>query len=63
MRFGEAAGPSGIVAVMLSVSGDKEIEILTMITESVFSNGVIPSEWLKSFIFNRLYKGKGDALD
>ena len=62
LKFGKATDPSGIVAEMLSASGDRGIEILTMTTESTFSNGVIPNEWQESFAPN-LYKGKGDALD
>ena len=64
MKFGKTAGPSasGIVAEMLSASVNRGVEFLTILTESVFSNGVIPTEWQERFIPN-LHKGKGDALD
>ena len=62
MRFCKAAGPSGIVAEMLAAFGEKGVDLLTRLTECVFSNGVIPTDWQESFILN-LYKGKGDALE
>ena len=36
--------------------------VLRDLTETVFSNGVIPKDWEESYILN-LYKGKGDALN
>ena len=62
MKFCKATGPSGIVAEMLASSGEKGVDLLTRLTECVFSNGVIPTDWQDSFILN-LYKGKGDALE
>ena len=62
MKPRKASGPSGVVAKMLLASGDKGLELLTELTESVFSNGVSPSDWQESIILN-LYKGKGNALD
>ena len=62
MKCGKAAGPSGIIAMMLKAAGEVGIELLTELTEVVFCNGVIPTDWQESFILN-LYKGKGDALE
>ena len=62
MKYGKAAGPSGIIAEMLKASGEEGIELMRQLCEEVFSNGVIPSDWEESTILN-LYKGKGDALD
>ena len=62
MKCGKAAGPSGIIAMMLKAAGDLGIELLTQLTEAVFCNGVIPRDWQESFILN-LYMGKGDALE
>ena len=62
MKFRKVAGPSGIVAEMLAASGEKGVDLLSRLTECVFSNGVIPADWQESFILN-LYKGKGDALE
>ena len=62
MKSSKAAGPSGIIAEMLKAAGEVGIELLTELTEVVFRNGVIPTDWQESFILN-LYKGKGDALE
>ena len=62
MKCGKAAGPSGIIAEMLKAAGEVGIELLTELTEVVFCNGVIPTDWQESFILN-LYKGKGDTLE
>ena len=62
MKFHKAGGPSGIVAEMLAVSGEKGVDLLTSLTECVFSNGAIPTDWQESFILN-LYKDKGNALE
>ena len=62
MECGRAAGPLGIIAEMLKAIGEVVIELLTELTEVVFRNGVIPTDWQESFILN-LYKGKGDALE
>ena len=62
MKYGKAAGPSGIIAEMMKASGEEGIELMRQLCEEVFRNGVIPSDWEESTILN-LYKGKGDALD
>ena len=61
MKYGKAAGPSGIIAEMMKASGEEGIELMRELCEEVFSNGVIPKDWEESIILN-LYKGKGDAL-
>ena len=62
MKCSKAAGPSGIIAEMLKAAGEVGIELLKELSEVVFCNGVIPTDWQESFILN-LYKGKGDALE
>ena len=44
IKFCKAAGPSGIVAEMLATSGEKGVDLLTRLTECVFSNGVISTD-------------------
>ena len=55
MKCGKAAGPSGIIAEMLKAAGEVGIDLLTELTEVVFCNGAIPTDWQE--------KGKGDALE
>ena len=62
MKTGKAAGPSGIVAVILKASGDTGARLVTDLANDMVRNGGIPSEWEDSFIIN-IYKGKGDALE
>ena len=62
MKTGKAAGPSGIVAEMLKVSGDTGARLVADLANDMVRNGVIPSDWEDSFIIN-IYKGKGDALE
>ena len=62
MKFGKAAGPSGITAEMLAAAGPEGIELIRQLAERVFSGDPIPKDWEESYILN-LYKGKGDALD
>ena len=47
---------------MLKATGEVGIELMTELTEVVFCNCVIPTDWQESFILN-LYKGKVDALE
>ena len=56
MASGKAAGPSGIVAEMLSRLG-KLVQRRDLV-ENIISEGCIPTDWQESFIVN-LYKGKG----
>ena len=62
MKNAKAAGPSGIIAEMLKASGESGINLARVMTETVFSCGVVPTDWEESFILN-LFKGKGEALD
>ena len=62
MKTGKAAGPTGIVAEMLNVSGDTGARLVADLANHMVRNGVIPSDWEDSFIIN-IYKGKGDALE
>ena len=47
---------------MVKAGGEEEVELTRQLTEAVFSCGVIPSDWEKSFILN-FYMGKGESLD
>ena len=44
MKCGKAAGPSGIIAEMMKAAGEECIVFLRDLTETVFSNGVIPKD-------------------
>ncbi len=60
MKCGKAACPSGVVAEMLKASGDAGIDLITVIYNSVVSQGAVPTDWELSYIVN-CYRGKGDA--
>ena len=62
MAAGKAAGPSGIVAVMLKPVGEAGAVEVRDLIEDIISEGCIPTDWQNGFIVN-LYKGKGDALN
>ena len=62
MKGGKAACPSGIVTEMVKAMGELGVEQIRLLTQSVFCNGAIPKDWLKSHILN-LYKGKGVACN
>ena len=62
MKYGKAAGPSGIITEMLKAAGAKGIEFLRELIIAVVKHGKIPEDWEMSFILN-LFKGKGDALN
>ena len=57
----KAAGPSGIIAEMLRCNSPILMETLTRLTNTIISDGKIPSEWDLSYIIN-CYKGKGDSM-
>ena len=61
MKSGKSSGPSGIIIEMIKAAGDCFIGELTLLLNSMISEGVVPTDWHLSFIIN-LYKGKGDAL-
>ena len=61
MKYGKAAGLSGIIAKMLKAAGEEGVELVRKLTEAIFSCGVIPSDREENFILN-LYKGKGEVL-
>ena len=54
MRNGKAAGPSGIIAEMLKASGESGINLAREMTQTVFSSGVVPTDWEESFQFNSI---------
>jgi hypothetical protein len=62
MKRGKAAGPSGVIAEMLKVTGEEGIIMLRHLTEKAFSEGVTSRDREESCIIN-LYNDKGDALD
>ena len=61
MKCSEVAGPSGIIAEMLKDAGEG-VGLVRKLVEAVFSSGMIPVDCEESFI-QKLYKGKGEALD
>ena len=44
MKCGKAAGPSGIVAEMLKASGERGVDLVTELTNSMVYECAIPSE-------------------
>ena len=62
MKFGKAAGVSGLTAEMLKASGDIGVELVTNLLNSIVYEQRVPDDWLRSMIIN-VYKGKGDALE
>ena len=62
MKVGKAAGPSGVVAEMLKVSGQRCSSLFTELMNHIIKGGHILVEWDESYIMN-CYKGKGDALE
>ena len=61
MKCGKAAGPSGIIIVMIEAADDKFAEELTVLVSRIVAEGIVPSDWNLSFIINP-FKGKGDTL-
>ena len=61
LKRGKAAGPSGIIAEMLRYNSPILMETLIRLTNTIKSDGKIPSEWDLSYIIN-CYKGKGDSM-
>ena len=62
MKYGKAAGPSGIIAEMLKAAGEEGVELVRKPAEAIFSSGMIPVDWEENFIL-MLHKGEGEALD
>ena len=60
MKVGKAAGPSGVVAEMLKVSGQRCSSLLTELMNHVVKKGHIPAEWEESYIAN-CYKNCREA--
>ena len=61
-KMGKAAGPSGIVVVMIKAAGDTGATMIRDLATAIIRDGKVPTDWEDSFIVC-LYKGKGDALD
>ena len=61
MKAGKAAGPSGIVIEMIKAAGEKMVDSLVTLFNTIIKDGVVPKDWNMSYIVN-LFKGKGDAL-
>ena len=52
---------TGIVAEMLTASGDIGVNLITNLVNAIIRETSIPDDWLKSVMVN-IYKGNGDAL-
>ena len=61
MKAGKAVGPSGIVIEMIKAAGEKMVDSLVTLFNTIIKDGVVPKDWNMSYIVN-LFKGKGDAL-
>ena len=62
LRSGKAAGICGIYAEYLKAGGDGAVQALHVILCSIWTTGVIPSDWKRGIIVP-LWKGKGDRQD
>ena len=60
MKFGKAAGPSGIV-VMTRAASDTGVAMIPGLARAIIRDGKVPADWEQSFIVC-LYKRKGDIL-
>ena len=61
MKFGNAAGPSGIVVEMTRAAVDTGVTMIRGLTIAIIRDGNVPADWEQSFIVC-LYKGKDDML-
>ena len=57
MKAGKAAGPSGIVIEMIKAAGEKMVDSLVTLFNTIIKDGVVPKDWNMSYIVN-LFKGK-----
>ena len=48
----KAAGPSGVVAEMLVVSGDVGVYLATNLCNLIVQEGKIPNDWMASWMVN-----------
>jgi hypothetical protein len=61
-KSGKAAGPSRVVAEMLTASGDVGVQWVTDLCNVIVREGKVPNDWKKSWTVY-VYKGKWDALE
>ena len=61
MKTGKAAGPSGIVILMIRSAGKETIKSITNLANRIIREGRLSSNWKLLHIVS-LYKSKGDAL-
>ena len=57
LKIGNAAGPSGIVADMLTASGEAGIDLITKLVHSIVCQGVIPSDLELSYLIVLNFRG------
>ena len=50
MKFGKAAGPTGVVAEMMSAGGQLSTKWLTVLFNRILEEGRIPKDWTKSIL-------------
>ena len=62
MKWGKAAGPSGIVVEMIKAAGDACATMIHDLATAIILDGKVPTDWEQSFIVC-LYRNMGDALD
>ena len=61
MKFGKAAGPSGIVVEINRAAVDSGVTMIRGLAIAIIRDGKVPADWEQSFIVC-LYKGKSDML-
>ena len=62
LKYGKAAGPSGVSGELLRAAGDTGIDIQHVLVNNIIKDCEIPTDWEESYILS-LYKGKGSALE
>ena len=50
LKFGKAAGPSGLVVEMFRAAGDTGANMIRNLAMAIIRDGKVPSDWEQSFI-------------
>ena len=54
LKFGKAAGPSGVVMEMVRAAGDTGANMIRNLAIAIIRDGNIPADWEQSFISSAL---------
>ena len=50
VKFGKAAGPSGVVVNMVRAAGDTGANMISNLAIAIIRDGKVPTDWEQSFI-------------